>query len=114
MIILEFLKNYWLDILIIGGGVFGVIYYYYNGKKTIIREIVLDLVREAEQKLGKGTGELKYAYVVNKLYERLPKFLTMFLTKETINDLIETGVYILKDYIDNGVLDKSYKGESEE
>ena len=108
MMILEFLKTYGLDILIIAIAIVGVMYLYFNGKKDFLRKVVLDLVREAEDLLGGKTGELKYAYVVNEVYRRLPKILTAFITKEFLNKLIEDGVYILKDYIDNGYLDQSY------
>ena len=108
MMILEFLKTYGLDILIIALAIVGVLYLYYNGKKDYLRKVVLNLVREAEDLLGGKTGELKYAYVVNEVYRRLPKILTAFISKQFLNDLIEDGAYILKDYIDNGYLDQSY------
>lgn len=108
MMILEFLKSYGLDILIMAVAIVSVLYLYYNGKKDYLRKVVLNLVREAEDLLGRKTGELKYAYVVNEVYRRLPKILTVFITKEFLNNLIEDGVYKLKDYIDNGYLDQSY------
>lgn len=108
MIIINFIMTYWLDILIGLGLIIGLIYMYREGNKSFVRGIVLDLVREAEMMLGDKTGELKYAYVVNKIYERLPKILTLFLTQSYINKLIEEGVYILKDYLDNELLDNSY------
>lgn len=109
MMILEFLKSYGLDILILAVAIVSVLYLYYNGKKDYLRKVVLNLVREAEDLLGRKTGELKYAYVVSEVYKRLPKILTVFITKEFLDNLIEDGVYILKDYIDNGYLDQSYK-----
>lgn len=108
MMILEFLKTYGLDILIIALAIVGVLYLYFNGKKDYLRKVVLNLVREAEDIFGGKTGELKYAYVVDEVYKRLPKILTVFITKEFLNNLIEDGVYKLKDYIDNGYLDQSY------
>ena len=42
------------------------------------------------------------------MYRRLPKVLSIFITKEFLNKLIEDGVNILKDYVDNGYLDQSY------
>lgn len=108
VMILEFLKSYGLGILIMAVAIVSVLYLYYNGKKDYLRKVVLNLVREAEDLLGRKTGELKYAYVVNEVYRRLPKILTAFISKQFLNDLIEDGVYILKDYIDNGYLDQSY------
>lgn len=108
MVVKDFLITYWLDILIVLGGFVAIAYFYFNGQKDVVRKIVLDLVREAEDMLGAKTGELKYAYVVNEVYRRLPRVLTFFLTKKFLNELIEDGVYILKDYLDNGYLDQSY------
>ena len=108
MLILEFLKSYGLDILIMAVVIVGVLYLYFNGKKDYLRKFVLNLVREAEDLLGRKTGGLKYAYVVSEVYKRLPKILTIFITKEFLNNLIEDCVYKLKDFIDNGYLDQSY------
>lgn len=108
MLIFEFLKNYWLDIMIVVLGIVSLLYFYFRGNKDFVRNLVLDLVREAEELLGAKTGELKYAYVVNEVYYRLPKLLTLFLTKKYLDKLITDGVYILKDYLDNGYLDNSF------
>ena len=113
MIVKDFVMAHWLDILLVLGGIGAIFYLYFTGQKQVIRNTVLDLVRRAEQKLGGKTGELKYAYVVNEVYTRLPKHLTIFLTRKFLDKLIEDGVKILKDYLDDGLLNNSYLEISE-
>lgn len=69
--------------------------YKYN-KREILRDMILGLVVEAEKFLGSGTGDLKYAMVVNKIYSKFPKLLTLLFTKKELNDLIEEAVQRLK------------------
>lgn len=105
---LEFLKAYLVDIIVVLVAVTGLAYLYFKGQKGFVRNVVINLVREAEEVLGAKTGGLKYAYVVTEVYRRLPRIVTLFISEKYLDKLIEDGVYILKDYLDNGYLDNSY------
>lgn len=91
--------------------IFGLIWLAVNGRTDIIKKIVLSCVVQAEKTLGSGTGELKYAYVVDKVYEKLPGIVTLFLSKKTINDFIENSVKKLKDVLSDGTTLSGYDDE---
>lgn len=82
-----------------------------NNKTDIIKKIVLACVVQAEKSLGSGTGELKYALVVDKVYEKLPGVITLFLSKKTINDFIENSVNKLKEVLSDGTTLSGYDDE---
>lgn len=69
------------------------------GKKEAVKKIVLALVVQAEKNLGSGTGELKYASVVEGLYNKLPFIITFLFSKKEVNDFIEDAVIKLKDIL---------------
>lgn len=85
---------------------------YARGHKNIVKKIILSLVVKAEQVLGSKTGELKYAYVVEKIYDKLPFIITLFFSKEELHNFIEGAVKKLKDVLstDDVNLD-SYENE---
>lgn len=74
------------------------ILYKYN-KKELVKSITLSLVVRAEKFLGSGTGELKYAYVVEEVYNRLPKILRLLYNMHDIDQFIESGVQKLKEVL---------------
>lgn len=73
------------------------------GKTSMVKSIVLSLVVQAEKSLGGGTGELKYAYVIDKIYDRLPKIMSFLFSKKEIDQMIEDSVLKLKKILVNGV-----------
>ena len=64
-------------------------------KKDFLNQLSLSLVAEAEKEFGGKTGELKYATVTVKIYEKLPWYAKLFLTPSRINRLIEQAVATL-------------------
>lgn len=103
-LILTFLQTYWLDI-VIAVVVLGVaIFLYVKGyNKKFLNHIVLALVVEAEQKLGGGgTGEFKFSDVMSQLYAKLPIIVRLFVSQKYLEDLIETNVNDLREFLKNG------------
>ncbi len=82
-------------------GVIQIFFLFKNGKKYEIFQLVSALVCEAEQKFGSGTGELKYEYVVNKVYQALPWHIRTFISANLLDDFIETAVDNLKAYLNS-------------
>lgn len=82
-----------------------------RGKMDTVRKIILSLVTRAELALGSGTGELKYADVVSRLYEVLPVFIRMLYTKKDIDNMIEDSVKKLKLILNSGVNLLAYADE---
>lgn len=71
-------------------------------KEETVRKIILSLVVQAEKALGSGTGELKYAYVVDKLYDKLPKIISMLYSRKEIDNMIQAAVDKLKEVLMDG------------
>ena len=71
------------------------------------KKIALALVIEAEAKYGSGTGEIKYAEVVGKIYGLLPWTLKLFVTEKFINNLIEGAVTYMKNYLGETEIQKA-------
>lgn len=89
----------------------GLLYLYKRGKKEFVRQAVLSLVIQAEKALGSGTGELKYAMVVENIYKMLPPILTLLISKKELDRLIEDAVEYLKEYLSEGKDLLSYNDE---
>ena len=83
-----------------------VVLLYKNNKKIEIYKIIQGLVCEAEIRLGSGTGDLKYEFVVNKVYSLLPFYVKIFVSEKLLDIWIETAVDELQE-----ILDKEIKKE---
>lgn len=92
----DFLKHNWLSILIVIGVVITLAYLYRTGRRDTVKKIILTLVIQAEEALGSGTGELKYAMVVEQAYRVLPTLVRFFITKKELDCLIEEAVQYMK------------------
>ncbi|WP_312907999.1 hypothetical protein [Tissierella praeacuta] len=99
---LEFIKVNYDSILVGLLFVIGLLFLYKRGKKELVRKVVLSLVVQAEKTLGSGTGELKYAMVVESVYKVLPSILTLLISEKELDNLIEDGVQYMKKYLENG------------
>lgn len=96
---LEFIKLNLSSILVVLLLIIGLLFIYKKGKKDFVRHVVLSLVVQAEKALGSGTGELKYAMVVEELYRVLPFILRMMISKKELDNIIESSVQYLKEYL---------------
>lgn len=76
-----------------------LLFIYKNGKKDFVKQVVLSLVVQAEKALGSGTGELKYAMVIEQLYIVLPLIVRLLITKKELDQMIENSVDYLKKYL---------------
>lgn len=109
---LEFIRLYWIDILVFVLFTSGCILIYKDGKKAVVKKIVLGLVVKAEKALGSGTGELKYALVVDTFYSKLPLSIRFLFTRKDIDTYIEEGVTKLKEILSQGVNLNGYDVEN--
>lgn len=108
---LELLTTYWPDLLVIliMVAVLGLLYK--KGKRQQVAQIILSLVVKAEKRLGSGTGELKYATVVEELYSLLPGIIRFLYSEKDIDQMIEAGVKTLKKHLEKGVNLVGYEEE---
>lgn len=92
----DILKLNWLNILTVMAAIILLIYLYRIGKRNTVKNIILGLVIQAEKALGSGTGELKYAMVVERAYNVLPTLIRFLITKKELDCLIEEAVQYMK------------------
>lgn len=96
---LNFIKLNLSSIVVVLIILIGLIFLYKRGKKDFVRKVVLSLVVQAEKALGSGTGELKYAMVVENVYKALPTILTILISKKELDNIIESSVQYMKEYL---------------
>jgi hypothetical protein len=89
---LEFLANYWSSVLVVLIFVAIFIYFAVRGKKEIVYKMLYALVTEAERVYGSGTGSVKFAYVLEKIYSAMPAILKPFITYDRLKALIEKAL----------------------
>ena len=80
-----------------------VVLLYKNNKKIEIYKIIQGLVCEAEIRLGSGTGDLKYEFVVNKVYSLLPFYVKIFVNEKLLDIWIKTAVDELQQMLDKEI-----------
>jgi len=77
-----------------------VMFFVAKGKyRKVAKQILLSLVVRAETKFGSGTGEVKFSYVAEKLYEKMPLIVQILYTEKDIANMIEEAVAKMKQYL---------------
>jgi hypothetical protein len=97
MIIINFLLANWDSVLIVLAVFACVIILYRRGEIKVLKNLLFLLVVKAEKEFGGGTGELKRAAVIDWVYERLPRIVTIFITRAEIDKLLEKALVYAKE-----------------
>jgi len=108
---IEFIKVNLASIIVVVLVLIALAVLYKLGKKDTVKKIILALVVQAEKTLGSGTGELKYAMVLDAIYSKLPYILRFLFTKKELDTFIEEAVRKLKDILSKGVTLTGYDDE---
>lgn len=90
-------------IIVIGLILIVAIIFWFVGKgkyRNKVKQMLLSLVIEAEEKYGNGTGEIKFSYVAQKIYDIMPNWLQLIFSAQTIAKWIEEAVDKMKEYLD--------------
>ena len=95
-----FIKNWGIILAVLICLIFiGVIIYLaVKGKKSIIYKMLYTLVDEAEKLYGSKTGKMKFAFVMEKIYAKLPAIFRVFITYSTLEKWIEKALAEVKEY----------------
>lgn len=70
-------------------------------KNEIIYGMIYALVEEAEERYGAGTGKLKFSYVLEKVYYKIPAAIRIFVSYGMLEDMIEKAVAEIQEYWEN-------------
>jgi hypothetical protein len=69
-----------------------------NDEKEIIYKMIYAFIEEAEELFGAGAGKVKFAYVLEKAYRKIPFFIRIFISYNMLEDCIETALDEMKEY----------------
>lgn len=108
---IEFIQANLSSIIVVVITIIGLLVLYKLGKKDIVKKIILALVVKAEKTLGSGTGELKYAMVIDAIYNKLPFIIRFLFTKKELDTFIEEAVIKMKELLSKGVTLTGYDDE---
>lgn len=92
MNVLTFLAKNWDSVLVVVAFLALVVVLIKRGETKILKQILFNLVTQAEKQFGIGTGSLKYAAVVDWIYQRIPAVLKLLFTSSDIEKMIEAAL----------------------
>lgn len=89
---LTFLAKNWDSVLVVVAFLAVVVVLIKRGETKILKQILFNLVTQAEKQFGSGTGSLKYAAVADWIYQRIPAVLKLLFTSSDIEKMIEAAL----------------------
>lgn len=92
MNVLTFLAKNWDSVLVVVAFLALVVVLIKRGETKILKQILFNLVTQAEKRFGSGTGSLKYAAVADWIYQRIPAVLKLLFTSSDIEKMIEAAL----------------------
>ena len=92
MNVLTFLAKNWDSVLVVVAFLALVVVLIKRGETKILKQILFNLVTQAEKQFGSGTGSLKYAAVADWIYQRIPAGLKLLFTSSDIEKMIEAAL----------------------
>ena len=92
MNVLTFLAKNWDSVLVVVAFLALVVVLIKRGETKILKQILFNLVTQAEKQFGSGTGSLKYAAVADWIYQRIPAMLKLLFTSSDIEKMIEAAL----------------------
>lgn len=92
MNVLTFLAKNWDSVLVVVAFLAVVVVLIKRGETKILKQILFNLVTQAEKQFGSGTGPLKYAAVADWIYQRIPAVLKLLFTSSDIEKMIEAAL----------------------
>lgn len=95
---IDFIVANWTSILVVLVFIAVIVFLAVRGKKKIIYKMLYTLVTEAEKQYGAGTGSIKFAEVMTKIYSMLPTIIKVFITYETLEKWIENALEDAKEH----------------
>lgn len=92
MNVLAFLAKNWDSVLVVVAFLALVVALIKRGETKILKQILFNLVTQAEKQFGSGAGSLKYAAVADWIYQRIPAVLKLLFTSSDIEKMIEAAL----------------------
>lgn len=97
----------WPTILIMALFFIYIIILLVTRKYAQLRETAYKIMLAAEKKFSKGQGRKKLNYVLEKVYNLIPAWMRMFVSKEDFEIELQYWYNTAKDYADDGKFNNS-------
>ena len=97
MNVINFIIQNWDFILLIIAAVAAVVFAIFKGNKSVIMRMLFNLVIDAEQAFGAGTGSLKLAAVIDLIYPKLPAIIKAFISDKMLVKWVEEALAAAKE-----------------
>lgn len=97
--ILGWLALNWISVLLVVGFIVVCFIMIKRGYRKTVALWCYILVTKAEDKFGSGTGDLKYAEVLEGVYTKFPNVIRFFFSVNEIDDIIESTVDTFQDWL---------------
>lgn len=92
MKILEFLMANWDSVAVVIVAIAFIVFLVVKKQWAVLDQILFALVTWAEREYGGGTGNLKLAAVIEKVYPNIPAIIQLFMSAATLEKLIEKAL----------------------
>lgn len=92
MSIINFLVANWDSVLIVAVVIAFVVFLIVKKQWAVLDKMLFALVTWAEREYGGGTGNLKLAAVIEKIYPRIPAVIRFFISTDALVRLIEKAL----------------------
>ncbi len=107
---IDFLLTYGA-MIILGIGFIGfIVYLAINHRWETIREIAYKMIRQAENVIvGTKRGQERFNLVLDQLYNIIPTWLKLFITRSYMQQKLQEWFDMIKDSLDDGKINNSTK-----
>ena len=100
MSILNFLAANWDSVLVVAVAIAFVVFLIVKKQWGLLDKMLFALVTWAEREYGSGTGNLKLAAVIEKVYPHIPAVIRLFVSTTTLEKMIENALAEAKKHWD--------------
>lgn len=100
-IITSFIYANWITIIVIVLAVIYIGYFVVTKQYAKIRSVAYALMLQAERILTTSPGKEKFEAVFNELYSRIPKWIRLFVSQQTLKEELQKWYDLAKDYLDD-------------
>lgn len=97
MNIINYIINNWDTVLLVIAAIASIVYSIFKGNKSVVMKMLYSLVTEAEKEYGSGTGALKLADVISKIYPKLPPIIKAFVSADRLTKWVEIALATAKE-----------------
>lgn len=110
----EFLKSYWLVILVAIIACIYILYLIANKRWNKLRMIANKLMLQAEQTIiGTNKGRERFDQVLTQVYLLIPIWIRVFLPKSAFEKKLQQWFELIKDSLDDGKINNSIEKKEE-